>query len=65
MIAKIYRVKNGRIRIEVSDDTLEKTMAKDVSSVSAAKKLMEYLNPSGSCYRKSEYTERKEVNEYE
>lgn len=45
MIAKIYRVKNGRIRVEVSDDTLEKTMAKDVSSVSAAKKLMEYLNP--------------------
>lgn len=45
MIAKVYRVKNGRIRIEVSDDTLEKTMAKDVSSVSAAKKLMEYLNP--------------------
>lgn len=45
MIAKVYRVKNGRIRIEISDDTLEKTMAKDVSSVSAAKKLMEYLNP--------------------
>lgn len=45
MIAKIYRVKSGRIRVEVSDDTLEKTMAKDVSSVSAAKKLMEYLNP--------------------
>lgn len=45
MIAKVYRVKNGRIRVEVSDDTLEKTMAKDVSSVSAAKKLMEYLNP--------------------
>lgn len=45
MIAKIYRFKSGRIRIEISDDTLEKTMAKDVSSVSAAKKLMEYLNP--------------------
>lgn len=45
MIAKIYRVKNGRIRIEVSDDTLEKKMAKDVSSVSAAKKLIKYLNP--------------------
>lgn len=45
MIAKIHRVKNGRIRIEISDDTLEKTMAKDVSSVSAAKKLMDYLDP--------------------
>lgn len=45
MIAKIYRFKSGRIRIEVSDDTLEKTMAKDVNSVSAAKKLMDYLDP--------------------
>lgn len=45
MIAKIYRFKSGRIRIEISDDTLEKKMAKDVSSVSAAKKLMEYLDP--------------------
>lgn len=52
MIAKIYRVKNGRVRIEISDDTLEKTMAKDVSSVSAAKKLMEYLNPEWELLQK-------------
>lgn len=45
MIAKVHRVKNRRICVEIYDDTLEKTMAKDVSSVSAAKKLMEYLNP--------------------
>lgn len=45
MIAKVHRFKSGRICVEISDDTLEKKLAKDVSSVSAAKKLMEYLNP--------------------
>lgn len=45
MIAKVHRIKNGRIRIEISDDMLEQKLGKDVSSVSAAKKLMEYLDP--------------------
>lgn len=45
MTAKIYRIKSGRIWLEIADDTLEKKIAKDVESVSAAKKLMQYISP--------------------
>ena len=45
MIAKIYRLKSGRILLEIADDMLEKKIAKEVVSVSAAKKLMQYVSP--------------------
>lgn len=45
MTAKIYRLKSGRIWLEIADDTLEKKIAKDVESVSAANKLMQYISP--------------------
>lgn len=45
MIAKIFRLKSGRIWLEIADDTLEKKIAKEVASVSAAKKLMQYISP--------------------
>lgn len=40
MIARIYRLKNGRVLLEMSDDLRESIIYRDVKSVSAAQEIM-------------------------